>query len=166
MVPHSREFLSTIQVVIALHHRRWTEPIPFNDFNDSFRLCLGYWFAPPETHSSLIAQEPIGSRGYAHKTPHLKWSRKLSLPKNFTILAEMLYYKMMPWNNYFYACNLIWWAVSGFQDVMKQQEIGRNKEKMTKKLRKKKPKTQQKPPRFSGGFWRPFLTTKLGISSF
>ena len=42
---------------------------------------------------------------------------------------------------YIYACNLIWWAVLGFQDVMKQQEIRKNKEKKTKKLRKKKPKT-------------------------
>ena len=45
---------------------------------------------------------------------------------------------------YIYACNLIWWAVLGFQDVMKQQEIRRNKEKKTKKLKRKRPKTQQK----------------------
>ena len=64
---------------------------------------------------------------------------------------------------YIYACSLIWWAVLGFQDVMKQQEIWRNKERKTKKLRKKKPKTQQKPPRFCGGFCWPILTIKLGI---
>ena len=51
-----------------------------------------------------------------------------------------------------FACNLIWWAVLGFQDVMKQQEAKRNKEKKTKTSRKKKHKTQQKPPRFCGGF--------------
>ena len=61
----------------------------------------------------------------------------------------------------FYACNLIWWAVLGFQDVMTQQEIRRNREKKTNKLRKKKPKTQQKPPRFCGGFCWPFLSRKL-----
>ena len=36
------------------------------------------------------------------------------------------------------ACDLIWWAVWGFQDGMEQQEIRRNKGKMTKKLGKKK----------------------------
>ena len=41
---------------------------------------------------------------------------------------------------YIYICNLIWWAVLGFQDVMKQHERRRNKEKKTKNLRKKKPK--------------------------
>ena len=61
-----------------------------------------------------------------------------------------------------YACNLIWWAVLGFEDVMKQQEIGINEEKKTKTLRKKKPKTQQEPPRFCGGFCWPFVTIKLG----
>ena len=30
---------------------------------------------------------------------------------------------------YIYACNLVWWAVWGFQGGMKQQEIRRNKEK-------------------------------------
>ena len=30
-------------------------------------------------------------------------------------------------------------------------------------LGKKNPKMQQKPPRFCGGFWWPFLTLKLGI---
>ena len=50
---------------------------------------------------------------------------------------------------YYFACNLIWWAVLGFQDVMKQQEIRINKEKETKTLRKKKPKRN--------------LTIKLGI---
>ena len=33
---------------------------------------------------------------------------------------------------YIYACNLIWWAVSGFQNGMKQQEIKRNKGKKTR----------------------------------
>ena len=47
-----------------------------------------------------------------------------------------------------HACNLIWWAVLGFQDVMKQQETRRNKERKTKKSRKKKHNGQQKPPRF------------------
>ena len=49
-----------------------------------------------------------------------------------------------------------------FQDVMKQQEIRRNKGKKTKKLRKKKPKIlQQKPPRFCGGFLgRPYSADK------
>ena len=51
----------------------------------------------------------------------------------------------------------------GFQDSMKQQEIRRNKGKKTKKLRKKKPKIQQKPPRFCGGFSGPFFTIKLGM---
>ena len=51
----------------------------------------------------------------------------------------------------------------GFQDSMKQQEIRRNKGKKTKKLRKKKPKIQQKQPRFCGGFSGPFFTIKLGI---
>ena len=56
------------------------------------------------------------------------------------------------------------WVFWGFQDVTKQQEITRNKEKMTKKMRKKKPKNgQQKPPRCCGGFCWPFLTIKLGI---
>ena len=63
---------------------------------------------------------------------------------------------------YIYACNLTWWAVLGFQDSMKQQEIKRNEGKMTKKLRKKKPKIQQKQPRFCGGFSGPFFTIKLG----
>ena len=44
---------------------------------------------------------------------------------------------------YIYACNLTWWAVLGFQDSMKQQEIRRNKGKKTKKLRKKRPNIQQ-----------------------
>ena len=61
------------------------------------------------------------------------------------------------------ACNLTWWAVLGFQDSMKQQEIRRNTGKKTKKLRKKKPKIQQKQPRFCGGFSGPFFTIKLGI---
>ena len=30
---------------------------------------------------------------------------------------------------YMHACNLIWWAVLGLQDVMKLEEIRRNKEK-------------------------------------
>ena len=46
------------------------------------------------------------------------------------------------------ACNLIWWAILGFQDVVKQQEIRKIKEITAKNLRKNKPKTQQKPPRF------------------
>ena len=64
---------------------------------------------------------------------------------------------------YIYACNLIWWAVLGFQDGMKQQEIRKNRGEKTKKLRKKRPKIQQKPPRFCGGFSGPFFTIKLGI---
>ena len=66
------------------------------------------------------------------------------------------------WGLYIFACNLIWWAVLGFQDVTKQQEKRRNKEKKTKKSRKNQPKTQQKPPRFCAGFCWPFLTIKLG----
>ena len=62
-----------------------------------------------------------------------------------------------------FACNLTWWAVLGFQDSMKQQEIRRNTGKKTKNLRKKKPKIQQKQPRFCGGFSGPFFTIKLGI---
>ena len=48
------------------------------------------------------------------------------------------------------ACNLTWWAVVlGFQDGMKQQEIRREKRgTKTTRLRKKKLKIQQKPPRF------------------
>ena len=65
--------------------------------------------------------------------------------------------------NDFNACNLTWWGVLGFQDSMKQQEIRRNKGKKTKKLRKKRPKIQQKQPRFCGGFSGPFFTIKLGI---
>ena len=61
------------------------------------------------------------------------------------------------------ACNLIWWAVWGFKDVKKLQEIMRNKAKMSKILRMKKPKIQQKPPRFCGGFCWPFFIVKLWI---
>ena len=64
---------------------------------------------------------------------------------------------------YIYACNFIWWAVLGHQDFMKQHEIRRNKGKKTKKLSVNKPKIQQKPPRFCGGFCWPFFTIKLGI---
>ena len=42
------------------------------------------------------------------------------------------------------ACNLIWWAVSGFQYVMKQQELRRNKEKKAETSRKKKPQMANK----------------------
>ena len=61
------------------------------------------------------------------------------------------------------ACNLIWWAVLAFQDVMKQQEIRRNKEEKTKKLRKKKPKIQQKPPHFCRGSLLAIFDYKLGM---
>ena len=64
---------------------------------------------------------------------------------------------------YMHACNLIWWAVLGFQDVMKQQEIRRNQGKKQKHWEWKKPKIQQKPPRFCGGVCWPFFTGKLGI---
>ena len=43
-----------------------------------------------------------------------------------------------------FACNLIWCAILGFQDGVKQQKIRRNKGKKTKKLRLEKPKIQQK----------------------
>ena len=55
------------------------------------------------------------------------------------------------------ACNLIWRALLGFQDVMKQQEIRRNKEKKTKKLRKKNQKCNKNRHDFVavfvGHFW-------------
>ena len=61
------------------------------------------------------------------------------------------------------ACNLIWWAVWGFQEVMKQQEIRRNKGKKNKNIEKEGTKNdQQKPPRFCGGFCWPFLTIHTG----
>ena len=43
-------------------------------------------------------------------------------------------------------CNLIWWAVWGFQDGMKQQETRRNKGTKKKKLRKKRRKIPEKRP--------------------
>ena len=46
---------------------------------------------------------------------------------------------------------------------MKQLEIRRNKGKKTKKLRKKRPKIQEKQPQFCGCLLGPFLTIKLGI---
>ena len=49
---------------------------------------------------------------------------------------------------------------------MKQQEIRRNKGKKTKKFRKKKPKIQEKQPRFCGCLLGPCLTIKLGILRF
>ena len=45
---------------------------------------------------------------------------------------------------------------------MKQQEIRRNKGKKTKKLRKKRPKIQQKEPRFCGGFFWAIFHYKTG----
>ena len=50
---------------------------------------------------------------------------------------------------------LLW----GFQDVMKQQEVTRNKERKTKNM-EKRPKTLQKLPRFCGGFLWLFYTEK------
>ena len=105
-------------------------------------------------------------------SPHLSWCPSISvmlpLTPSLFLIAHSIYsraslFGLVYIHIYIHACNLIWRAVLGFQDVMKQQETRRNKERKTKKLRKKKPQTQQKPPRFCGGFCWPVLTIKLGI---
>ena len=63
---------------------------------------------------------------------------------------------------YIYACNLTWWAVLGFQDSMKQQEIRRNKGKKTKKLRKKKTKNTAKTATFLWRFFWAIFHYKTG----
>ena len=120
---------------------------PATFFTAPFRHIFA-WHAPVKLSCQWI---PYISPQIAD---HWRQNDYILYSQNNTYVKKGLHYS---------ACNLIWRAVSGFQDVMKQREIGRNKEENDKEIEKEEAQNATKPTRFCGAFCWLLMTIKLGF---